>query len=180
MGKQALNNGKKHAIVTSIATKQVGAELKMAYGSSKRVSAEFGISEQTVKRVWKSYVDQKRMGVLAPDLSVKFNERGRKSLLTDLMREHVEEILQDYANIHRYASEEQITQNLRQMGHETNNSSVHRYLRQMGVITETLHLKPSLDEKHKLHRLKYVLDKVDKEKSNMWVPQLVLFEEVDL
>ncbi len=83
MGKQALNNGKKHAIVTSIATKQVGAELKMAYGSSKRVSAEFGISEQTVKRVWKSYVDQKRMGVLAPDLSVKFNERGRKSLLTD-------------------------------------------------------------------------------------------------
>ena len=89
MGKQALNNGKKHAIVTSIATKQVGAELKMAYGSSKRVSAEFGISEQTVKRVWKSYVDQKRMGVLAPDLSVKFNERGRKSLLTDLMRERV-------------------------------------------------------------------------------------------
>jgi hypothetical protein len=110
------------------------------------------------------------MGVLVPDLSVKFNERGRKSLLTPLTREHIEEILQDYADIHRYASEEQITQNLIQMGHPTNKSSVHLYLIQMGVTTESQHLKLLLDEKHKLRRLKYVLGKVDTERKSMWVP----------
>jgi hypothetical protein len=59
MGKQTLNCVKNHAIVTSIATNQVGAGLKMAYVTAKKVSAEFEISEQAVKRVWKSYVDQK-------------------------------------------------------------------------------------------------------------------------
>jgi hypothetical protein len=103
------------------------------------VTKEFGISELTVKRVWKQYVDQKRMGVLVPDLSVKFSQSGRKSLLTPLMRDHIEEILQACVDIHKYASEEEITQNLIQMGHETNRTSVHRYLTQMQVRTRTHH-----------------------------------------
>ena len=172
MVKQALNCAKKHAVVASIVAKQYRPDLTMAHGSVKKVSAEFGIKEQTVKRVWKQYVDQKRMGVLVPDLSVKFNERGRKSKLTPLMREHIEVILQDYADMHRYASDEQITQNLIQMGHETSKSSVHGYFKKMGVRTERQHLKPLLHEKHKLHRLKYVLDKVDTEKNARWLPQL--------
>lgn len=152
MVKQSLKTTRKYAIVASIITKQKGEALKMVHGSRGKVANEFNISEQTVKRVWLAYVAQKRAGVQVPDLQTKFQERGRNSLLTELMKEHIEEILQDYANLHRYASEEQVTENLVQMGHPTNKSSVHNYLHQMGVTNKTQYIKPLLVEKHKLRQ----------------------------
>ena len=133
MVKQALKRTQKHAIVASLCIKKRDNDLKMAYGSAKTVAKEFKISVQTVTRVWKQWVDQKRQGVESPDLSPKFNKRGRHSLLTDEMRKDIEEILQDYANLKKYASREQIFQNLKMMGHDTSESSVGRYLKQMGV-----------------------------------------------
>ena len=84
MVKQSLSCATKHAVVASILTKQSGATLKMAWGSAKKMSADLSVTEQSVKRVWREYVNQKRSGVLVPDLSPKFNERGRKSKLTPL------------------------------------------------------------------------------------------------
>ena len=92
--------------------------------------------------------------------------------MTPLLEGHIKETLQDYANIHRFASEERITANLLQMGHAIGRSSIHRYLEQMDVKTKTQYIKPMLSEKHKLARLKYVLDKVDTTQKGMWVPQL--------
>ena len=89
MVKQSLSCATKHAVVASILTKQSGATLKMAWGSAKKVSADLSVTEQSVKRVWREYVNQKRSGVLVPDLSPKFNERGRKSKLTPLLEGHI-------------------------------------------------------------------------------------------
>jgi hypothetical protein len=131
MVKQALKSTQKYAIVTSIATKKRDNDLKIAYGSAQKVAKEFKISVQTVTRVWKQWVDQKRQGVESPDLSPKFNERGQHSLLTDEMRKDIEEILQDYTSLGKYASREQIFQNLTMMGHKTCETSVGRYLKEM-------------------------------------------------
>ena len=131
MVKEALKRTQKHAIVASLCIKKRDNDLKMAYGSAKTVAKEFKISEQTVWRVWKQWVDQKRQGVESPELSPKFNKRGRHSLLTDEMRKDIEEILQDYASLQKYASLEQIFQNLTMMGHKTCETSVGRYLKEM-------------------------------------------------
>jgi transposase len=133
MVKLALKRTQKHAIVASLCIKKRDNDLKMAYGSAHTVANEFKISVQTVTRVWKQWVDQKRQGVESPDLSPKFNKRGRHSLLTDEMRKDIEEILQDYASLQKYASREQIFQNLKMMGHSTCETSVGTYLKQMGV-----------------------------------------------
>jgi hypothetical protein len=112
MVRQSLSLGKKHAVVAEILKKQKVEALKMTYGSAPQVAIIFNISVQTVCRVWKQWVNQRRMGMLVPDLETKFHERGRKSKFTPVTKENIEEILQDYTNIHQFASEEQITANL--------------------------------------------------------------------
>ena len=89
MVRQSLSLGKKHAVVAEILKKQKVEALKMAYGSATQVADTFNISVQTVCRVWKQWVNQKRMGMLVPDLDTKFHERGRQSKFTLLMKKNI-------------------------------------------------------------------------------------------
>ena len=146
MVKQSLSCATKHAVVASILTKQSGATLKMAWGSAKKMSADLSVTEQSVKRVWREYVNQKRSGVLVPDLSPKFNERGRKSKLTPLHPTIQQHQTQQYAAHFVY----QHLQHLHSLVYGLLSSI---YLRK---TTSTLYLLSSLITLNPKHLLSYI------------------------
>jgi hypothetical protein len=63
MIRQSLSSGKKHTVVAKILKKQSGEALQIAYGSGPQLEKTFGISVPTVCRVWKEWVNQRRMGI---------------------------------------------------------------------------------------------------------------------
>ena len=119
------------------------------------ISNIYNKTERTIKDVWNQYQQEKR-DETSDDIMLK---PKRKCLeCTEEVANLMEQSLLEHDGDVTY---QEIQQDLESAGFPKSLSTVFKYCKMINVVGKSLYIKPSLTEKHRMLRLKFILNQID-------------------
>ena len=102
----------------------------MVHGGLAAIKAKFGVATATIKKWAARYRAQEAAGVLIPDISVQRMGRcGRKTKLTDALREDYRVIMEKYVNDHMTLTDRTLKDELAALGTIIARATIQSHLR---------------------------------------------------
>jgi hypothetical protein len=163
MGKN-LTPRRKAAIVNEATKYRDQVTGRLPKNALKAISLKFdGISERTIKSYCTSAKRQEEAGILSIDLNSKMKGVvGRKSKLTEALKDVYRDIIKEYAYTWRRLTHRVLRSKLSDAGFDFPLSTVQAHLKVLKARHKVVKLKPLLTDTHKENRLRFVMDQVDR------------------
>lgn len=124
----------------------------------KDLAQKYGTSARTIERI--VHAAGIHEAVIPNEINFESitKNSGRKSKLSDDIRQAISIIIQSCANDHVNCTNRRLKAELRDRGYEVSLSTIHAWKKQMEVKTITQRVKPSLTDDHKRARRQFVLN----------------------
>mmetsp|Transcript_22113 Transcript_22113/g.37330 ORF Transcript_22113/g.37330 Transcript_22113/m.37330 type:complete len:210 (+) Transcript_22113:36-665(+) len=156
MGK-VLRTPQKWNVVTAAMKYRVPSTGRLAVGALKKIGKLFNISERTVQRCMQEYNGQMENAV---DMSRKNKNAGRPSKLTEDIKKNVASIVQEYATRRIYLTNRKLAEELAKEGIRCSHMTAGKWIHDMGGDDHDLVIKPALKDHHKIHRMRFIMNKM--------------------
>ena len=155
---------RKAAIVNEATKYRCHVSGRLPKGALDAICLKFhGISRTQVKRYCASTRNQEEAGKLSIDLSSKKKGNvGRKSILTEPLKNLNRAIVKDFAYTWKRLTHRMLRAKLSGRGHHFCLKSVQNHLKVLKARHKTVKLKPLLTDIHKENRLRFIMDQVDR------------------
>jgi hypothetical protein len=162
--KRELTPRKKYAIVAECHKYRDQISGRLQDGALKVISEKFnGVSARAIRGYCQEAKKQEDAGMLSIDLSSKKKGKvGRKSKLTDEVKDIYIDIIREYAHSWRHLPERLLSEKLKEHDIVLPISTVHSHLKQLNAHHKVIKLKPLLTQTHMDNRCLSILDQIDK------------------
>lgn len=158
--KKNLNHLEKYAISTRVAIKMNHMTRRMPDRGWREIAEAFDRTEQTIRNVWKQYLEDQRQGKSAEE-TLRPKKKARKDhpsqFDVDTQIAIDQAILAKDGNI----TYREIKLAVEEDGVMVALSQIYNYCTMMGITEESQYIKPKLTDHHRMLRKLFVLNRID-------------------